>query len=684
MDINVGTALALGATLLGAGYAAWCAWWVLGQDRGDLAQQPPHQAIARAAHAFFITQYRIIFLVGIVLVVALWLIPGFGGLTAAGFGLGGLCSAAAGGIGMAVAVRANVRATTAASRGVAPALKLAVRAGSVTGFLVGALALGCVTGFYLCLAWLGEGKVSLSPMLGLGFGASLISIFGRLGGGIFTKAADVGADLVGKMEQGIPEDDARNPATIADNVGDNVGDCAGMAADLFESYVVTLISAMLLAVWAWPGMSGAWQLPLGIGAAGMVASLIGIQATRLPANGRVLGAFTRCALVTSIVAIVAFHVVITALGTQALPQGEGALLGACIAGIAVAFVLAAATVYYTGVAYGPVRHIAAASEAGHATNVISGLSVGMRSVLWPAIAVAMGVIIAYHLAGLYGLAIATCAMLSLTPVVVSVDAYGPVTDNAGGIAEMAHLAGAAREATDILDAAGNTTKAVTKAFAIGSAGLAALVLFSAFQIEITRVGSSLSFDIENPDVLAGLLVGAFLPFIFSSYALEAVGRSAERVVAEVRDQFRKAPGILEGAQAPDYGRTVELLTKTSIKAMIFPALIPVLAPLLVGVLWYFFGAFDAGLRLIGGMLIGSVVTGFLLAISMCTGGGAWDNAKKYIESGHEGGKGSLADQAAITGDTVGDPYKDTAGPAINPMIKILNLVALLMISFWGG
>jgi len=682
MDMPLGPLLGFLATLAGAAYAGWCARWVLAQDRGGPAQQLPYEAIFRAAHAFFLTQYRIIFLVGVLLVALLWVIPGFGALTAGGFALGGLCSAAAGGIGMAVAVRANVRAAAAASQGVAPALKVAVRAGSVTGFLVGALALGCVTGFYLFLAWLGDGNISLSPMLGLGFGASLISVFGRLGGGIFTKAADVGADLVGKLEQGIAEDDARNPATIADNVGDNVGDCAGMAADLFESYVVTLISAMLLAGWSLPGVTGAWQLPLAIGAAGMVASLLGIQATRLPANGRVLGAFSRCAVVTSIAAIAGFYAVIAATGGLAHEQYQ--LFGSAVTGVAVAFVLAAATVYYTGVGYGPVRHIAVASEAGHATNVISGLSVGMRSVVWPAIAVALGIIVAYDLAGLYGLAIATCAMLSLTPVVVSVDAYGPVTDNAGGIAEMAHLGGPAREATDTLDAAGNTTKAVTKAFAIGSAGLAALVLFSAFQIEIGRVGGLLSFDIENPDVLAGLLIGAVLPFLFSSYALEAVGRSAGRVVEEVRGQFRNNPGIMAGTQVPDYGRTVEILTKTSIKAMILPALIPVVAPLIVGGVWYFFGAFDAGLRLVGGMLIGSVVTGFLLAVSMCTGGGAWDNAKKYIESGHEGGKGSLADQAAITGDTVGDPYKDTAGPAINPMIKILNLVALLMISFWGG
>ena len=680
--MRMDSALALLATVAGVAYAAGCAAWVVGRDRGDDGLQAPYGAIFRAAHAFFRTQYGIILVVGIVLTVLLWLVPAFGPLTAAGFALGGLCSAAAGRIGMAVAVRANVRTAAAAAKGLAPALRVSVRAGSVTGFLVGALALGCVTGFYLLLAGLGvSGTRGLDPLLGLGFGASLISIFGRLGGGIFTKAADVGADLVGKMEQRIPEDDARNPAVIADNVGDNVGDCAGMAADLFESYVVTLVSAMLLAAWALPGARGAMEYPLALGAAGMAASLVGIQAARLPRGGRVLGAFTRCAFATSLAAVAAFYGVTVISGTHVPPHGGPALFGAAVTGLGVAFVLAAVTVYYTGDRYSPVRRIASASEYGHATNVITGLAVSMRAVAWPTLAVAAGVIVSHALAGLYGIAVASCAMLSLTPVVVSVDAYGPVTDNAGGIAEMARQAGSVREITDALDAAGNTTKAVTKAFAIASAGLAALVLFSAFRSRLAAFDLSARFDIADPYVLGGLLAGALLPFLFSSYALDAVGRAAGCVVAEVRAQFEREPGILAGTASPDYGRTVEILTKISLKSMILPALIPVMAPLIVGLVWYLAGSAGNGLRVVGGMLLGSIASGFLLAVSMCTGGAAWDNAKKYIEMGHEGGKGSIADQAAITGDTVGDPYKDTAGPAINPMIKILNVVALLMVSF---
>lgn len=677
-----GDALGLAAAFLGMTYALLNARWVLRQVTGEPALQRPFRAISRAAHAFFITQYGIIFAAGVVITLVLWLIPGFGLLTAAGFALGGLCSGAAGGIGMAVAVRANVRTAAAAAEGIAPALKLSIRAGSVTGFLVGALALGSVTGFHLLLEWLGRpGQVSLAPMLGLGFGASLISIFGRLGGGIFTKAADVGADLVGKMEQGIAEDDARNPASIADNVGDNVGDCAGMAADLFESYVVTLISAMLLAAWGMPDVAAAQQYPLALGAAGMLASLAGIQSARLGRGGSVIGAFMRCAIVASLAAVPVFYAVTVMEVTPAFAHGWARLLGASVTGVAVAFVLAAVTIYYTSTGYAPVRRIALASSAGHAVNIITGLAVGMRAVIWPAVAVAAGVIVSYDLAGFYGLAVATCAMLSLTPVVVSVDAYGPVTDNAGGIVEMAGVGEEVRRITDALDAAGNSTKAVTKAFAIGSAGLAALVLFTVFQIELTGRGRTLSFAINNPNVLAGLIAGAFLPFLFSSYALDAVGRAAGHVVAEVRAQFESHPGILTGEQAPDYGRTVEILTRRSIRAMIVPALIPVLAPLAVGCLSYLGGAVNAGLHIIAGMLIGSVVTGFILAVSMCTGGAAWDNTKKYIEGGHQGGKGTLADRAAITGDTVGDPYKDTAGPAINPMIKILNLVALLMLTF---
>lgn len=679
MTLSLDDVLALCATFAGIGYALLCARWVLAQSTDGIALQEPYLAIRQAAHSFFRTQYTIILAVGAVLTFVLWAIPGFGIVTAGGFALGGLCSAAAGLIGMAVAVRANVRTASAAAHGLPRTLTLAVRAGSVTGFLVGALALGCVTGFYLLVRSVSQGASALDPLLGLGFGASLISIFGRLGGGIFTKAADVGADLVGKIEHGIPEDDARNPAAIADNVGDNVGDCAGMAADLFESYVVTLVSAMLLASWSLPHLPEALHFPLAVGAAGMAASLLGIQAATLGRGHRVLGAFNRCAAATSLAAVLSFAGVTAWLDSDTLPYGRLALFGACLTGLGVAVVLAVVTVYYTGERYAPVRRIVAASESGHATNVITGLAVGMRAVLWPTVAVAAGIIVAHELAGLYGIAVATCAMLSLTPAVVSIDAYGPVTDNAGGIVEMAHLAGEVREVTDALDAAGNTTKAVTKSFAVASAGLAALVLFTAYRIKLIAVGDAFAFSIDNSYVLGGLLVGALLPFLFSSYALDAVGRAATHVVKEVREQFESNPGILEGTQKPDYAKTVELLTRRSIAAMILPALIPVVAPLIVGVLCYLLGVTGDGLRVVGGMLMGSVASGFILAVSMCTGGAAWDNAKKYIESGRSSGRGSLADQAAITGDTVGDPYKDTAGPAINPMIKILNIVALLMV-----
>ncbi len=667
---------------MGLAYAVANGIWVLRQPRGEDALQAPYRAIRQGAVAFLRTQYLAILGVGLLLALILLLSPGFGWLTAAGFIVGGTCSAAAGAAGMLVSTAANVRTTAAARLGLPAALRVSARAGAVTGFLVGALALASVCGFYLLLHfWSTAPQVDLRPMIGLGFGASLISIFARLGGGIFTKAADVGADLVGKIEQGIPEDDPRNPATIADNVGDNVGDCAGMAADLFESYVVTIISSMLVAAWVLPGSPPASFFPLAIGGVTVCASAIGVEAVRLPASGHVLTAFLRGVLATVAAAVVGIVAVGTwLLGNEPLVN-TWALLGAGLTGIAVAVGLAAITAYYTGVRFGPVHGVARASSAGHATNIIAGLALGMKSSALPVLIVATGVVIAYGLADLYGLAIATTTMLALTPMVVTVDAFGPVTDNAGGIAEMAGISASVREITDKLDAAGNTTKAVTKAFAIGSAGLAALVLFATYEVELHKLGYQLEFTLNSPYLLAGLLIGGILPSLFSGFALEAVGRAATEIVDYVRTQFDQFPDILAGRRLPDYAATVSLLTRTSIREMLLPGLIPVAAPLVVGMAWPFLGPPATAAQVIGGLLIGSIVTGLLLAINMCTGGAAWDNAKKYIEAGHAGGKGSAAHMAAITGDTVGDPYKDTAGPAINPMIKILNLVALLMVPY---
>jgi K(+)-stimulated pyrophosphate-energized sodium pump len=680
--MNIALGLSMAAAVVGLCFAAWCARWVLSQGEGGPTLQTPYKAIREAAHAFLRTQYTTIFKVGIAFAVLLAIVPHLGILTAIGFVVGGVCSGLAGAAGMWVSVHANVRTAVAAETGLFSALRVAVRSGSFTGFLVGALALASVSGFYLFLQAMNSSDTpDLQALAGLGFGASLVSIFARLGGGIFTKAADVGADLVGKIEQGIPEDDPRNPAVIADNVGDNVGDCAGMAADLFESYAVTLVATILVAEWLLPVHLVAQVYPLVLGAVGLVAGIIGMQAIRLGKDENILYALLRGVVTSTVLAAVGFygasHWLVVGMGNFTADK----LFAVTLVGLVIALTLVGSTIYFTSINFAPVRRIAHASRSGHATNIITGLAVGMKSTVFPVVVVAIGIIIVYGLAGVYGIAIATCAMLSLTPVIVTIDAYGPVTDNAGGIAEMARLEEGVRKVTDKLDAAGNTTKAVTKSFAIGSAGLAALALFGAFTIDFGVHGHVFDFSIGDPYTLAGLFIGALLPFLFSGYILDAVGVAAGRVVAEVREQFTSHPEILDGKRLPDYARTVKLLTRESLRGMLIPGLIPVATPLLIALILVPFGPQGSAVKLMGGLLMGVIICGYLMAVSMSTGGAAWDNAKKYIEAGHEGGKGSAAHHAAITGDTVGDPYKDTAGPAINPMIKVVNLIALLLVPF---